>query len=132
MINKNAVIQKAYKTKLTRLGTLYMVVKVDKEIPVPYVDDVMINRLIILNEAIINMNLDGIINFHMERVPDVDDDIFDYYVVEISPRNRTYVLVACVVISIMVYYLMKYSFLHRDNIINIINSAITNIIRFVH
>lgn len=117
MIAENEVMKRTYNFKITRLGVLYTVIKIDKDIPFEKVHLVIDGRLAPVQEAIIGMNLDGIVEANpLKKMDNVDDEQFDYYKFEVFPEHYISNFLAIIALSFGAIWLLFYCYKHHGAI----------------
>lgn len=116
MIIENDVMHNTYNLKLTRLGVMYTVLKIDKETPYKMIPTIISNRLTVLNDAMIGMNLDGIVSSRTKKIEDmdIDDEINDYYIVELYPYMLKSTLFFMFLISALLVWLIILGIKHHE------------------
>ncbi len=118
MIIENDLMHNTYNLKLTRIGIMYTVLKVDKETPYNTVPVVISNRLTALNDVMIGMNLDGIVSSRTKKITEIeiDDEINDYYLVELYPHKLKSTMVYMVIIMLLLIWLVVSGVKHHNEV----------------
>jgi len=122
-IKNDETINRVNKFKMSRFNVLYTFVKIDKDIPKEYTRQVIASRMALVDEAMYSMNLDGLVDTEIKKIPNpidsegqIIDENFDYFGVEFRPLNSKIVKFYIFLLILICCFLAIYTKNHFSEI----------------
>lgn len=93
LLRSEPTIWDYYKLRISSLGVLYLIIEIDKALPTAYVDQHIDTKLGMLNEALLTVNLSGLLDYESRRVGNDDSednktDLKKFYLIKYIPVFR--------------------------------------------
>jgi hypothetical protein len=116
------ILKRLYAPKMTFLGVLYVTKKIQKDIPEEYEAEIMTGELAKMDEALVAMNLDGIITTELRDMG--SDENFSYKIVKFIPyfdKLSWWWLIRNVLIVFFIHYIyIRFGLgIYKQDVINI-------------
>lgn len=115
LLKTQPMIWNRYNLKISFLGVLYLIVRVDKSVPPEMVHQLIDNYLYQLNESLLVINLDGLLKFDASKYSENENQ--EFYLVKYVPAmphfTWAYVLTSCALAYVLYRLTLFFGFIEH-------------------